>query len=113
MHGRAAILRKQNRDQPMRFLWAFRYNPWRRTSGSGGLVNASHTQGRAYTHAPRFCFTKSRGLPCAVFCQAKKRTGLPARRAAWNYITGIIAFGNYSRAYNAAARAFCWQKNKF
>ncbi|MDR1179593.1 MAG: hypothetical protein LBK44_03745 [Spirochaetales bacterium] len=29
MQGRAAIWRKQNRDQPMRFLWAFRYNPLR------------------------------------------------------------------------------------
>jgi hypothetical protein len=26
MHGRAAILRKQNRDQPMQILWAFHSN---------------------------------------------------------------------------------------
>jgi hypothetical protein len=48
MHGRAAILRKQNRDQPMQFLWAFRYYPWRTHSAARFLPSKkriSHNTG--------------------------------------------------------------------
>jgi hypothetical protein len=83
MHGRAAILRKQNRDQPMQILWAFRYNPLR----------AHQRQRGGSTPMRIFAPQKSApGNPRDFERQLRIRPG----NYPWQFPGRIIAFGNYA-----------------
>jgi hypothetical protein len=71
--------RSKSSEAPLRFLWAFRYNPLRRPAANRAPVYAKHTQARDQQVPREFAGAKSRGLsPCTARNALCTSLSLPA-----------------------------------
>jgi hypothetical protein len=68
--------RCKSSEAPMRFLWAFRYNPLRAPAAHSGIAYAQSIR-NSYPHPlAQFCKTKLRDVPPGFFAVRRKKTCL-------------------------------------
>jgi hypothetical protein len=67
----------------MRFLWAFRYNPWRRPAVAAALRMQSIRKAARLTPRRDFAFGKIAGFAVSGFLLRKKPDGFTDPRRVW------------------------------